>query len=128
MNHLVTTSEVDVLKALLLQAFNHIEDNMVENLNDAKARNYNYDCTHDRKTMKNLRDKIVELDRLPLADDKPVLKLNVTDLDIRRYKLWGSVESSYRRTFGNTISINSNQECESALQDINKELHLNESR
>ena len=127
MNHLITTAEIDVLKALLLQAFNHIEDNMVENLNDAKARAYNYDTTHDRKALKNLRDKIVELDRLPLVDNKPVLKLEVTDLDIRRYKLWGSVEQYYKNTFDKVISINSNQEFEAALQDINKELHLSEN-
>jgi len=128
MNHLITTSEVDVLKALLLQAFNHIEDNMVENLNDAKARNYNYDCTHDRKTMKNLRDKIVELDRLPLVDDKPVLKLDVTQQNIDNYKLWGQAEERHRQLFRSRITVNSWNEFEGALQDIDKELHLNESR
>ena len=131
MNHLISTEEIESYKQTLLDAYNHIENNMIDEQIKAKQGGYNYDNTIDLKRVHELRSMIITLSHLPIASDpKPVLKLDVTDLDIARYKLWGAVESSYRRTFGtaNKISINSTQECESALQDINKELHLNESR
>lgn len=127
MIHQITTTEIEDFKTLLLHAFNRVEDQMIDQQGRAKAFNYNYDNTYDQKVMKYLRDMIVKLDRLPLVDDKPVLNLQVTETDIKRYKLWGSTEQFYKSTLDKTISINSNQELEAALQDINKELHLNEN-
>lgn len=127
MNHLISTEEIDNLKALLLQAFNSVENEMIERQLTAKVLQYNYDNTKDQSTLKALRSKIVELDRLPIAFKTNFIKTEVSEIDIMQYKLWGFAECSYKQITGNKIDINSQQEYEAALQDINKELHLNES-
>jgi hypothetical protein len=71
---------------------------------------------------------IVTLSHLPVAPEpRPELKLQVTEQDIENYKMWGSAEERYRSVIGTKITINSWQEFESALQDLNKAIYLTEN-
>lgn len=79
----------------------------------------------DSKLRTELKTAMNELVNLPVANQYPDLKLNVTEEQILQYKLWGKAESRYKEVFGVTKVINSRPEWEAALQDINKELNLN---
>jgi hypothetical protein len=127
MNHLISTEEIDNYKRTLLDALNHIENNMIDEQIKAKEGNYNYDNTIDLKRTKELRNMIFTLTYLPIAPEPKTITTEVSKIDIMQYKLWGFAECSYKQITGNDITINSIQEYESALQEINKELHLNES-
>jgi hypothetical protein len=128
MNHLISTEEIDDYKRTLLDAYNHIENNMIEEQIKAKQGGFNYDNTYDLKRIIELRNMIVTLSHLPVVSDpKPELKLQVTEQDIDNYKMWGSAEERYRSVIGTKITINSWQEVESALQDLNKAIYLSEN-